>query len=308
MTFIIAEIGSNFTSIDEAKDSISIAKNCDADAVKFQLFSEHDLYGSGSKQYNIDPKDLEKLKQKADAVKIEFMCTAFSLAGLNIVDPLVSRHKLASSELTHLLLLQQLELISKPVIASVGASSLDDIARASKILGSTDTTFLYCMVKYPATNVNLFGIDKLKQTYTKVGYSCHTTDWYTPVAAVHKHGAVVIEKHFKLKDMNTPDNAHSLLPDDFKKMVKAIRGNPLDYVFFPDPQEIDAIELYNRRIIAVKDIANTKPIDPADNIGIYRTKVRDREGLSPFSFLSLSGKTAAKDIKALEPIGPKVIK
>lgn len=304
MTFIIAEVGSNHTSFEEAKDSISIAKNCGADAVKYQLFSEYCLYGQGSKDYNISLDKLTKLKEKADIVGIEFMCTAFSLEGLNLVDPLVKRHKLASSELTHVLMLAQLKALEKPVIASVGASSISDIEKVASYLDNLPTTYLYCVSQYPAKNVNLFGIDKLKTFLGSVGYSCHTTDWYTPVAAVHKHGAVVVEKHFKLKDMNTPDNDHSLLPKEFKKMVDAIRGNPLDFVTFPNEQEKDAIELYNRRVIATKDIASSSPLDCVSNIGIYRTKERDREGVSPFAYLSLSGRMARRDIKAMEPIGP----
>jgi len=307
MTFIIAEIGSNHSNFGEASESISIAKNCGADAAKFQLFSEHDLYGSGSKDYNIDPKDLVKLKEKADACGIEFMCTAFSQDGYDIVNPLVKRHKIASSESNHPFLLNYVASFAKPVIVSFGASSTTDIEIAITYLGSGDITALYCVSDYPAKNVNLYGINKLKTILggrCAVGYSCHTKDWYTPAAAVHGHGAMVIEKHFKLKEMNTPDNDHALLPEDFKKMVKAIRGNPLDYIAFPDAQEKDAVELYNRRLVASKDIKAGEVLDPGSNIGIYRTRTRDREGLSPFAIFRLAGKLAVKDIKALEPIGP----
>ena len=43
--FIIAEVGSNFDqSLIKAKKYIDIAKGCNADAVKFQLFSGKYLY------------------------------------------------------------------------------------------------------------------------------------------------------------------------------------------------------------------------------------------------------------------------
>lgn len=311
MTFIIAEIGSNFSNFAEASDSIAIAKNCGADAVKFQIFSEHDLYGAGSKEYNIKPEDLLKLKEKADSVGVEFMCTAFSIAGYEIVNPLVQRHKIASAESTHPFLLNYVASCKKPVILSCGASSITDIGIALGYLNLTPTTLLYCIADYPSRNVNLYGINKLRSNFSScnIGYSCHTQDWYTPAAAVHGHGALVIEKHFKLKDMNTPDNDHAIEPDKFKKMVKAIRCNPLDYVAFPDQQEIDAVELYNRRVIATKDIKTGEVLDPSSdngNIGIYRTRVRDREGISPFAIFQLAGKMAIKDVKALDPIGPKV--
>lgn len=52
--FIIAEIGSNFDqSLKKAKKYIDIAKNCGADAVKFQLFSGKNLYPDNIKMQKI---------------------------------------------------------------------------------------------------------------------------------------------------------------------------------------------------------------------------------------------------------------
>ena len=43
--FIIAEVGSCWETWEHCKDAINLAKNCGADAVKFQLFNHKDLYG-----------------------------------------------------------------------------------------------------------------------------------------------------------------------------------------------------------------------------------------------------------------------
>ena len=75
---IIAEVGSNFSSEKDLIDSVEIAKSCGATAVKFQLFSECDLYGKGSETYNFNPKTLPQLKQKCLENDIELMCSAFS--------------------------------------------------------------------------------------------------------------------------------------------------------------------------------------------------------------------------------------
>jgi N,N'-diacetyllegionaminate synthase len=151
---IIAEIGSNWHSLDDCLSSIALAKNCGADAVKFQAYSHDALYGyrlSRAELYHDEdantltaravdiplagtlPLDwLPTLKAKADSVGVEFMCSAFSVPLLNEVDKFVATHKVASAELTHIRMLERLREIGKPVILSTGASSMNDISIALK--------------------------------------------------------------------------------------------------------------------------------------------------------------------------------
>lgn len=311
MTFIIAEVGSNFENFEDAKTSISLAKNCGADAVKFQMFSQKDLYG-----FNVDPEShnpigawIPKLKEKADSIGIEFMCTAFSPEGVKLVDPFVKRHKIASSDLSYPALLKEVAKTGKPAILSVGASSITDINLAlAHLQGAPKVTLLYCVANYPSKNVNLFHLDALNDAFPPfgVGYSCHTTDWYTPVAAVKYHQAQVIEKHFKLRDMKTPDSPHSLNPDEFKLMVDAIRsGKPK--INFPDPQEIEFQLKHNRRLIAIQNVSAGQALQYDVNYGCYRSLKEDREGLSGFAAEKVNGLLAKRDIKAGEPIGPDCI-
>ena len=49
-TFVVAEIGSNHNnSLSIAKKLIKVAKDCGADAVKFQLFKAQNLYSQNDK-------------------------------------------------------------------------------------------------------------------------------------------------------------------------------------------------------------------------------------------------------------------
>lgn len=323
MTYIVAEIGSNWTSFDDAKDSIAMAKNCGADAVKFQMFTKEELTGfpplikevrndeTGQmepvdrKLYSEMPRDwLPKLKEKADAVGIDFLCTAFSPEGLDYVDPYVSAHKIASSDLSYPALLERAKGKGKAVFLSTGASSLSDVALALALLDKSQTTLLYCVSAYPAKDVNLFAIDVLRNKFNvDVGYSCHTTDIHTAVHASHYHQALVIEKHFKLRDMATPDNPHSLNPDQFKEMVRRIKEDDRT-VHFPDPSEKAMLLMHNRRLVCIKDVAEGEALIYGKNFGCYRSLKEDIKGLSGFAWQHVNGKTAKVAFKAGDTIGP----
>lgn len=320
MTFIIAEVGSNWTSFEDAKDSISMAKNVGADAVKFQLYTQKALYGHEwdcpAPMWELPLEWIPKLAEKAAACDIEFMCSAFSPELLKLVDPYVKRHKIASAELTYPELLLAAKETGKPILLSTGGSSLTDIGVAIELIegleGNTEITLMYCVSAYPAKNVNLSAIDRLRlfrvahKYACKVGYSCHTTDWYTPVAAVKYHGATVIEKHFKLRDMDTPDSPHSLNPEEFKEMVDAIKGKS-DGVSFPDPQERAMLTRHNRRLIATADIRAGELLEYGRNFGCYRAISEDIHGLHGFAYRHISGKTCKEPLKAGDPITPRHI-
>ena len=57
-TYFIAEIGSNFDqSLNKALRLINVAKNCGADAVKFQLFNGKKLYPNNKKMRKLFEKN-----------------------------------------------------------------------------------------------------------------------------------------------------------------------------------------------------------------------------------------------------------
>lgn len=304
MTFIIAEVGSNYRTFEEAKDSITMAKEVGADAVKYQMYSAKEMFGVGtSSKLSLDPEWLPKLHEKAESMDIELMCTAFSPEGMKLIDPYVKRHKIASSDLPYVSLLETAKEIGKITYLSVGGASITDMSLAFDILEGTPMVPLYCLSNYPSSNVNLFSLDHLSRQFDRLfGYSCHTSDWYTAVSAVRHHGAVVVEKHFKLKDMNTPDSQHSLLPSDFKKMVDAVRGK-ISFAF-PDPQEKEFVLRHKRRLMATVDIKEGETLHYGLNYGCFRSFEEDSEGLSGFAGQALNGKIAKRDILSATPITP----
>jgi N-acetylneuraminate synthase len=305
--FVIAEVGSNFDSFEQAKDSIRLAKNCGADAVKFQLFSHKALYGFDGPVLpgSIHHGWLGGLKQKADAAGIE-------LELVDVVDPFVNVHKVASSELTHLRLLERIKAKGKPVFLSTGASGIADVNLAIKILDGVPVVSVFCVSAYPARRVDLKKMEDRKvftdpATNAKkdvlVGYSDHTVDVTNVPKSAKDRGAVVIEKHVNFFDVkDSPDAPHSLDRYDFKSFVDVLRGTP---VSGGGPDEERNAKLFsNRRLIAMKDIQKGELMLEGENYGAFRSLKEDTRGLSPWVLLKRPPHTAKKFIAKGDAIGP----
>ena len=304
MTFIIAEIGSNHGGdLSAAKRCIEKASFARASAAKFQLFSWKDLYGEMAEdkenKASIKVEWLPELKKTADDCGIEFMCSAFSVNGLQQLEPFVARHKLASPEKNHPHMLQELKRQGKPVIASCGAACMRDIHFIINSLEGIDLTLLYCVSAYPTADVRLEKIVALKKAFpdTSIGLSDHSLDsTCAPVVAVTHFGATVIEKHFNpLGLTDTPDACVSLSFKQFMVMTSRIRRNPDAIpVYEPDDVEFTARACYNRRIVATREIKSGDFFGP-DNIGIYRAILPQAYYTNPMEYDDLIGKFASRD-------------
>lgn len=327
--FVIAEIGSNWRTLDDCLLSIRLAAGCCADAVKFQLFNGDALYGPAYaakvKEYTTgsafgylagEPKDvpgalpiewLPRLSSEANRHGIEFMCSAFSPELVDAVDPFVRRHKVASAEMTHVRLLSRINATGKPVIVSTGGHSKPDISAALRYLPAQKTTLLYCVPQYPAQFTDLRTIDLLRKTFhVPVGFSDHSLDVLEIVSrAVGKHGATVVEKHVNFTGLPSPDSGHSLSWGHFGIYVNAAKGRPWrDPEFAFMATEKDMVLRHNRRLIAMRDIQVGEMMSEGENFGIFRSLKNDDRAFSPFFVNAVHGLPAKRAILAGEGIGP----
>ena len=94
------------------------------------------------------------------------------------------------------------------------------------VLGMNNLVLLHCTSTYPANHqeLNLRVIESFKRQYpVPIGYSGHETTFLPTVTAAFL-GANVIERHITLdRSMWGSDQAASLEPLAFRKMVKYIR-------------------------------------------------------------------------------------
>ncbi len=225
---VIAEVGSNIKNFGDCMRSAIMAKEAGADIVKFQYFTGADLYGplyDGARDLIFE---IEPVASLCERQGIEFMCTAFSPDNYKLINPFVRRHKVASSEITALDILETVNSFRKPVILSCGGADHFQIRAALLMLRNVPVTLLYCEVAYPAKIVDLRNIDYLKSKFGQtcaVGYSDHSIDVLEIPKRAQKKGATIIEKHVNFCGYtDTPDAPHSLNFEEFKIMVRHLKG------------------------------------------------------------------------------------
>ncbi len=318
-TFIIAEAGSNWKcgtndeDLKQAKQLIQIASKVGANAVKFQTYNAKTTYvkNAGMSDYlsklginkpineifeylSMPYEMIKELHKMCKKEKIHFMSTPFSVQDAIAVDPFVDIHKIASFEINHIRLLEFVAKSGKPVILSTGASNIEDINFAIKILnghGCKEIILLQCTSKYPCSlkSLNLLTIPQMSLNYNlPVGLSDHSENpTIAPIAAVAL-GASVIEKHFTLdKSLDGPDHKFALNPTELQEMVSAIRsvesakGNKIKTVL---DEEIELRDFAKRSIQAIKDISKDELLEEGKNIDVLRSGKRKRGADAKFLF------------------------
>lgn len=234
--YIVAEIGLNHHGdINTAKALIASAARTGVDAVKFQTyitekrtFPQSPIY-TVLKQCELPFHAFKELQEYAADTNVTFFSTPFDLesaAFLQSID--VPFFKIASFDIVNIPFLRALSAYAKPIIISVGMSSLKEIRTAYTILSrnAPAVSLLHCISAYPMKeeDANLSALYTLIHEFdTVIGYSDHTSTGIVPVYAVAA-GAQIIEKHFRLtNDQNCVDADVSIDEPLMKQMVDQIR-------------------------------------------------------------------------------------
>ncbi|MHC4395566.1 MAG: pseudaminic acid synthase [Planctomycetota bacterium] len=332
-TFVIAEVSANHgQDFNRAVELIKTAKECGADAVKFQAYTpdiltidasnkyfqiKHPQWG-GQTLYELYKKAytpwkwFKELKKIADDSEILFFATAFDKTSVDFLEDLnVAIHKISSFELADLALIEHAAKTKKPVILSTGMADICEIQEAvntARGAGAKEIILLKCVSSYPARpeEMNLKTIPHMKELFNcRIGLSDHTVGIGIPLAAVAL-GATVVEKHFTLsRKVRTPDSFFSIEPAELKNLVKNIRmaERALGKVRYGPTKEEKQSSVFRRSLFVVKDI-KAGGIFTEDNI----RSIRPSSGLSPKYLKMILGKTAKKKIEKGTPLSWKLIK
>jgi len=317
-TFIIAEAGVNHGgSIDTAITLVERAKECGADAVKFQSFRAEKLVSKRAekaeyqkhttktsesqyrmlKNLELSGEDHGVLVRFCRQKDIVFLSSPFDEESADLLHDLdMPIFKIPSGEITNLPFLRHIAGKNRPIILSTGMSTLGEIEEALGVIretGNQDVSLLHCVSEYPAPyrEMNLRALNTLIVCFQlPVGFSDHTEGIEISIAAVAL-GATILEKHFTLsREMEGPDHKASLEPDEFRKMVEAIRNVELsmgDGIKRPA-----ACEMGNIRI-ARKSVVAKSPIRPGEKFSERNiTLKRPGYGIQPKDVSKILGMEA----------------
>lgn len=327
-TYVIAEVSGNHNgSLDRAMEIIDAAAVAGADAVKFQTYTADSLtIDSGAPPFLIgggtpwDGRRLHDLYREA-ATPWEWMApmferarrhglhafsTPFDRAAIDLLESLdPPAHKIASFELVDLELLRAVAATGRPVIASTGMATAEEIDEAVATLranGTRDLVLLRCNSAYPAptSEMDLRSIQDMAQRWSvPVGLSDHTLTNTASIVAVTM-GACVVEKHVTITRSDPgPDSTFSLQPEELRDLVSSLREaeSALGAVRYgPSPSEAPSV-VFRRSLFAVADIAAGEVLTDR-NV----RSIRPGTGLAPRHLPEVLGRRAARAMTRGTPL------
>ena len=244
--YIVGEIGINHNGvIDLAKKLIDVAVTSGCNAVKFQkrtpeLCVPEDqrnrmrqtpwgyiTYMEYREKIEFGFEEFNEIDRYCRERNIDWFASCWDVEAVKFIEQYdVPCYKISSASLTDRGLLKALRNTGKPLVISSGMSTIEQIRGAVDFLGTDDLIILHCTSTYPcpAEELNLKMITTLKSEFDcPVGYSGHEVGLWPTVVTVAL-GVSFIERHITL-DRATwgSDQASSVEPQGFKKMVRSIR-------------------------------------------------------------------------------------
>ena len=321
--YVVAEIGTGFKNFDEAKNLVDSAIDIGVDAIKIQTFEAETITTKNNftnlketgkiSQYELFkelqvPKELQmKVVNYANEKGVTIFSAPSYMKDLETMKSMnLPAFKIGSDLACHLPLLKEVAKLEKPIILSTGMCTLDEVkesVNAILSIGNDQIILMHCVSNYPSSieETNLNVIKTLKNEFDfPIGYSDHSIG-ILPTLAAAILGANIIEKHFRYENnAPSPDDAHSLLKEDFQELIKQIRL--VELAKGSGIKETTKSELDNMPNFRVSIIASSKiqkgTIVSENLIDIKRPGT----GLPPKFFSKIIGKRVLRDIEKDEPI------
>jgi N,N'-diacetyllegionaminate synthase len=317
--YIIAEIGGNFTTLEQAKRLIDDAHDCGVDAVKLQTYradtitsknaifdmentgvvSQHELF----RKYEISEILHSDIFKYAESKGLDWFSTPSHALDVDLLEKCgVGAHKIGSDDAVNFPYLRYVAKTGKPIILSTGMCTLEEVKESVNVIlaeGNENLILLHAITSYPthAENVNLLAMQTLMKAFPHldVGYSDHTLSPIACLCAVAM-GARVIEKHFTYdKKADGPDHMLSADPAEMKWLVKAVRDfEIMRGSGIKRPADSEKITRRNNR----KSVVLNCNMKSGERLSAQHISVkRPGYGIDPKYYEQIVGRTVAADME-----------
>lgn len=244
--YVIAEIGLNHNGdVKVAKQLVDAAALAGCDAVKFQKRTpelcvppeQRDIQREtpwGTMSYmdyryrvEFDADQYGEVDRYCKEKGIAWFASCWDEPSVDFIEQFDPPcYKMASASLTDDALLKHTVATGKPMILSTGMSSLDEVEKAVALFDIDKLIVLHATSTYPCKpeELNLRVIPAFRAKFDcPIGYSGHEVGLQTTLAAVTL-GACVVERHITLdRAMWGSDQAASIEPSGFHRLVRDIR-------------------------------------------------------------------------------------
>lgn len=317
--YIIAEIGGNFTTFEQAKKLIDEAAACGVDAAKLQTYradtitskkaifdmentgvvSQYDLF----KKYEINEGLHREVFDYAQSKGLDFFSTPSHETDVEMLERLgVCAHKIGSDDAVNIPFLKYVAKKGKPIILATGMCTMEEVRESvSAILeeGNNKIILLHAITSYPThpENVNLLAMQSMIREFPgiDIGYSDHTVGTRACICAAAM-GARVIEKHFTYdKNAEGPDHMLSADPKEMKEIVDAIREFEImrgDGIKRPADSE-KTTRINNRKSVVVAGVIKKGEVITREHLAIKRPGY----GIPPKHFEEIIGRAVGRDME-----------
>ena len=317
--YIIAEIGGNFTTFEQAKRLTDEAAACGVDAVKLQTYkadtitskkaifdmentgvvSQFDLF----KKYEINERLHREVFVYAQSKGLDCFSTPSHETDVEMLERLgVCANKIGSDDAVNIPFLKYVAKKRKPIILATGMCTMEEVRESiSAILeeGNNKIILLHAITSYPthSENVNLLAMQSMMREFPglDIGYSDHTVGITACICAAAM-GARVIEKHFTYdKNAEGPDHMLSADPKEMKEIVDAIREFEImrgDGIKRPADSEKTTRVNNRKSVVAAKAVKEGEMITK-QHLAIKRPGY----GIGPKYFEQVIGRRANKDLQ-----------
>lgn len=339
--FIVAELsGNHLQNFDRAVELIRASAEAGADAIKLQTYTPDTITVNSNKEWfwvagkespeawnrktlyqlyqtAYTPWEWQpKLKKIAEDLGLILFSTPFDPTAVDFLEKMdVPCYKIASYEAMDIPLIKKIAETGKPVIISVGFSTLEEVVLAYATLrayGNGEVAILHCVTGYSDNpDPSCMKLGTIRDIHERLqvvsGFSDNNAGIEIPIAAAIGAGASIIEKHVTLRRSDGgPDARFSIQPEELAKMVRTIREAELALSgvhYGPRTSaEQENKDRFVRSLFVVEDIKAGEKFTP-QNI----RSIRPAHGLPPKFYWDLLGRTAAKDIERYTPLSWELV-